>query len=543
MTPEAGPSAPGRDPRADALRDRPLRVAFVSHSAGLAGAERSLLELVGELIADHGVACTVLVPGEGPLRSHLEEAGATVLSADLPWWCEPATDLSADPRAAAAVGERLTHAAAALLGEPMHALRRIRPDVVVTNTLAVPWGAWLAPVLGRPHVWHVCEYDDEDSGFRFLLGREELRRAIVDASSRVFTANHELAELYATAGAAAHVLYRHIEVPPGPYEPSGLYRRPGAIRLVTVATVCRAKGQDLVVRAVAGLVARGLDLELLLVGPTQHPFDGRVQAIVEEHGLADRVRLVGRVEDVHPVMAEADAVVVGSRSEAFGRAPVEAMLLGKALVYPRTGGPDEYLRDGETGLGYPPGDVEALADAIERLAADSALRRRLGEAARRDAEATFTRERYGGAAAELLRDLRGAPPRLAPFWAPLLPDILDAARRQGLDAGAGERAELLAQATAANRERDALAAELRTARALREARAAESAALRAEIDRFPARVDRLRAEADALRAEAARARQERDAVHASRTWRTALALRRPLDLLRAAAGRIKRLAG
>lgn len=553
-------------------RRRSLSVAFVSHSAGLAGAERSLLELVTELVADHGAMCTVVLPEDGPLRRPIEDAGGAVLFADLPWWC---VTTGAPPEEDGV--DRLTTAAAALLVEPRRTLERIAPHVVVTNTLAIPWGSFLAPLLGSPHVWHVCEYDDAESDLRFFLDRDDVRATVVASSSRVLTATRELARRYASLGAVAQALYRHIEVPAGPYPPSGLYRRPGALRLLTVGTVCRSKGQDLVVEAVERLVARGHDVELVLAGPPQQPFEDDLRRLVDRHELADRVHLAGPLDDVYPAMAEADVVVIGSRSDAFSRSAAESMLLGRALVYPRIGGPGEYLRDGETGLAFSAGDVEALTAAIERMAADPALRRRLGESARRVAKTIFGRAGYGGLAAQVLLEIRGEAPRLAPVWARLLPGIVEAALAQGREAEAVERAALHAaelraahesrdalvdDLRAARETRDALEAELRAAREIRDALEAdlrasrdardaeaaelarvhhEAAELRQEIARLEpenadlrARAALLGAETEELLAEVTRARQRLDAVYASRTWRAAITLRRPLDLIRRA---------
>jgi glycosyltransferase involved in cell wall biosynthesis len=64
------------------------------------------------------------------------------------------------------------------------------------------------------------------------------------------------------------------------------------------------------------------------------------------------------------------------------------------------------IRDGETGLVVPPGDVDALRAAVERLLGDPALRERLGTAARADAQARFSRTREGDALVDLWQRAR-----------------------------------------------------------------------------------------------------------------------------------------
>jgi len=73
-------------------------------------------------------------------------------------------------------------------------------------------------------------------------------------------------------------------------------------------------------------------------------------------------------------------------AETFGLAVVEAMTQGKAVVASRVGGMVDVVIDGETGLLVPPGDVAALAQALQRLVEDCELRQRLGRAAQSRAE-------------------------------------------------------------------------------------------------------------------------------------------------------------
>jgi glycosyltransferase involved in cell wall biosynthesis len=72
--------------------------------------------------------------------------------------------------------------------------------------------------------------------------------------------------------------------------------------------------------------------------------------------------------------------------EPFGQVVVEGMAAGLPVVAAAAGGPLEIVRDGVDGLLYRPGDVEALAAALRRLATDEALRRRLGDAGRANAQ-------------------------------------------------------------------------------------------------------------------------------------------------------------
>src|SRR5262249_21109781 len=110
------------------------------------------------------------------------------------------------------------------------------------------------------------------------------------------------------------------------------------------------------------------------------------------------------------------------------------MLLGKPVIYAATGGPGEYMVDGDTGVAYRPGEPASLAAAV-RLLLDPARRANLGAQARAYARSRFTSENYGGEVFRSLLALRetscnGA--RLPKLLTPLLAPTLE---RMGEEAG------------------------------------------------------------------------------------------------------------
>jgi glycogen(starch) synthase len=118
---------------------------------------------------------------------------------------------------------------------------------------------------------------------------------------------------------------------------------------------------------------------LVVVG--DGPDRARVHALAA--GLP-RVHLTGFVEHtaVPAVLASLDVLVLPSAYEEMGSVLTEALASGLPVVASDVGGIPEVVRHGETGLLVPPGDVDALAAALDRLAADPALRARLSAGAR-----------------------------------------------------------------------------------------------------------------------------------------------------------------
>ncbi len=160
------------------------------------------------------------------------------------------------------------------------------------------------------------------------------------------------------------------------------------IRIVCTGTLHEVKGQTHLIEACRLLRARGVAFELELIG------GGRDRARLEKQVAAARlerwVRFAGectRAGVVHR-LRQADVFVAPSvpsrdgRREGIPVALMEAAASGKPVVASALSGIPEAIEDGVEGYLVPPGDPAALADAIERLARDSALRERLGRAAR-----------------------------------------------------------------------------------------------------------------------------------------------------------------
>jgi glycosyltransferase involved in cell wall biosynthesis len=156
----------------------------------------------------------------------------------------------------------------------------------------------------------------------------------------------------------------------------------------------RWKGQGDFVEAAARLKARrGPDFLCLVVGEDGGSGLGeRLLARAEALGALDVVRLVGRCDDMAAAYKLASVVVSASTEpEAFGRVAVEAQAMGRPVIASGHGGALETVAPGETGWLYPPGDVAALAGALDAaLSLPPDARAAMGAAGRARVAARFT---------------------------------------------------------------------------------------------------------------------------------------------------------
>ena len=146
------------------------------------------------------------------------------------------------------------------------------------------------------------------------------------------------------------------------------------------------KGQREAIRAVARLPRPSKSpWRLILAGDAQGrtAYVQELKDLVLRHGLSGQVDLVGHCSDMPAAFSLADIVLAPSvEPEAFGRVAAEAGAMGKPVIGSDLGGQKEVIVNNVTGLLTPPGDVEAIAKALQSLIeASPATRRSLGIAA------------------------------------------------------------------------------------------------------------------------------------------------------------------
>jgi glycosyltransferase involved in cell wall biosynthesis len=155
---------------------------------------------------------------------------------------------------------------------------------------------------------------------------------------------------------------------------------PDAIVVGTVANYHPKKDWPNFLHAARRLADRDPALRFCAVG--QGPLETEVEALHAALDLDGIVTLTGYRPDATRLMAACDIFVLASRWEGLPVALMEASALGLPIVATRVGGIPQAFRDGIDAVLVDPGSVEALADAIERVAHDDDLRRALGAAAR-----------------------------------------------------------------------------------------------------------------------------------------------------------------
>lgn len=389
-------------------RRTPVRLLLAARSLDQGGSQLRMAELVEGLRGSGRFTVSVVSPSEGPLRTRLEAAGATV---------HVRPDPPADNPAAYDAG--VVELASWLRG---------RFDLVFGFTITSYAAVDAAVRLGTPALLRVGENEPLRTVARWV-GRPlhpeveaRARQVIAEASAVVFNSRAGL-ERHRGFGLSGRfgVLHSGIDLGPDGATPSGreqarerLCVPPGARVLLGPGSFWPVKGQGVLLEAFRAAAADHPDALLVLIGLGSSSYRTAVARLAEHHGLAERVRIVDFAEDLTDWWRAADVMVCSSESEAAPGVVLEAAASRVPVVATDVGLVDEVVQDGRSGWLCEPGDVASLAGALAgALSAPAEQLRSLGAGARACVEREHDREQALRAMERLL--VRAAQGRRHPL--------------------------------------------------------------------------------------------------------------------------------
>lgn len=172
--------------------------------------------------------------------------------------------------------------------------------------------------------------------------------------------------------------------------PAQRHCSPNRFRIACVGRLSREKAQAILIQAASRLVARGRQIEVVLIG--DGPTREALQELVDGSGLTETVHFLGARSpaEVVELLRDSDAFCLPSFQEGVPIVLMEAMAMEVACVASRITGIPELIESGHSGLLVRPGSSEELADQLETLIVSEDLRRTLGTHARQAVVASYS---------------------------------------------------------------------------------------------------------------------------------------------------------
>jgi glycosyltransferase involved in cell wall biosynthesis len=344
-----------------------IRVAHIIKAVGVAGAERHLLMLLAGLRA-HGVDAQILllVEPDNPVEKFVQAAAERSI-----------------PLQRLVIKRDLD---SSLMPQIWRHLREFKPHVVHTHLLhADLYGIPAARLSGAKIV---VSSRHNDNAFRRKLSMKMLNRSLWGMCSAGIAISDAIRAFCIHVEGASpqkmHTIHYGLEQTISPAERAegrALVRAELGIDKNTpvVGMVCRLieqKGVSYGLQAFAQIVERFPAARLVVAGDGD--LRAQLEAEAEALGLGDRIQWLGWRDDVLPVLAALDILLMPSLWEGFGLVMLEAMAQRVPIIGSRVSAIPEVVADGETGILVPPRDVAGLAGALTTLLADEPLRLHLG---------------------------------------------------------------------------------------------------------------------------------------------------------------------
>jgi len=279
----------------------------------------------------------------------------------------------------------------------------------------------------EPLIWHARRNDEMIVGLLLKALGWPLKLVFTSAAQRHHSRLtrwliHRMDAIIATSELSAAYLKREATVIPHgvdtdryapPADRAAAFAEagmPGRYALGCFGRVRPQKGTDVFVDAMCRLLPRYPDFSAVIVGAItadQTVFAGDLKNRIEAAGLSSRIVMTGElpIEELPRWYKRLTIYAFTSRNEGFGLTLIEAMSSGAALVAARAGAAELVVEDGVTGVLTPPGDMDALAAALEPMLRDPAAAAAMGVRARARVIEKFSLEAEANAIAEVYRAL------------------------------------------------------------------------------------------------------------------------------------------
>ncbi len=278
--------------------------------------------------------------------------------------------------------------------------RAFKPDLVHVH-YAGGYGLWGLRTGHRPIIVSVWGSDLNEMSERWYTRKLLLR--ILNCATWVTTTSDYLRR--GVIALAPEIASRLTTLPFGVTVPSETTPFPTTppVKLCFVKLHLAVYGPDLLIAALAAAVKVNPDLQLSIAG--EGPMTPVLNALIADLRLQKQVKMVGYIENqnVYEFIRQHHIMMMPSLSEGFGVAALEASACGRPVIASNVGGVPEVVKDGVTGLLVPPGNVAALADAINRLARDQSRMEQMGKAGHEFVSANYDWNRSLDQMSELYR--------------------------------------------------------------------------------------------------------------------------------------------
>ena len=361
------------------------RILFISHYAGVGGANLSLLYLI-KFLRKFEIKPLVFIPKNGPIVEYLKEE-------NIPYEIHHYASLRTANRVfllnfiSAIIRISINLYLSLILGLKL----RHKVDIIHSNSSLVFFGLFLKKIMHKPLVWHLREFGYEDYGLIFPLGKH-LSGWCYKQADRVIAISNAMKDYFSQIYDRKNMItiYNGIDESTICYRNRTVEAIPQTtLKFCIVGGINNSKNQIELIEAIHLLKRKDL-LQVDIIGSGENDYISYLKQKTREYKLDNIISFTGHISNIGSILTNYDIGIITSKKEAFGRVTIEYMLAGVAVVASRSGANIELIEDKKTGLLYNLGSIEDLASQIELLQNNPDMRINIANNARKKALNDYT---------------------------------------------------------------------------------------------------------------------------------------------------------
>lgn len=346
-----------------------MKILIVTHSSSFSGANKSLFALIKKMRNTHDIV-VLTNDSDGELIDRLCSEDIKVIKSNYCWCVGQDRERKLKKYLKMSKDFFRYKYFKAKYGTTYSLLDEGNFDLVYTNTSTIDIGVRYAIERSIPHVWHIREFGKEDFGFTDFLSKRDRLKLL--NYSKVVVISKALRKKYLSiiSDDKIEVVYNGLEISCYKEQFHSIkYKK--SYNLIIIGQVTEGKGQHLIIEAVNQLIKEeGFSINLYVAGNIDYEY---LKKRVPTYNNKQWLHLLGHVDNLDTIRKDMDVEIICSRSEAFGRVLLEAMLLGLPVIGSSEGAIGELINDRINGLIFDYPQVTSIVESLKLILNDPVL--------------------------------------------------------------------------------------------------------------------------------------------------------------------------
>ena len=362
-----------------------MNILFIGHEDYLNGASRTLLSIIDYLRRDNNIYVLTAYQ-EGEFYTELSKRNINIIVKPFYRWCVVKKGTIAWIKCLLKWYLKHIWINNKTALEMANYITVNKIDIIHSNTSVINISAMIKSRCDVKHIWHLREFADLDFNMYPLVPRWYYYHYMNKYTDKFICISKAVKNYYSNLNEDKKiVVYNGIDS--SYFIDRQIRNKSDTINFLIAGRISLAKGQGEAIQACEILINQGIDnFELYIAGTGTYKKE--IPKVIK-----DKIHFLGPIDDMKSLRKKMHIELVCSKSEAFGRVTVEAMLGGLPVIGSNTGGTTELIKHGFTGYLYEFGNSKDLAKKMYHLIKNPDLIYKMGKNSQLYAQENFTVEK------------------------------------------------------------------------------------------------------------------------------------------------------